>query len=275
MRNSPRNNLPSPLPPHLLAEHATRGGLGLLLDYDGTLAELVADPARAEPMPGGEKLIDQVARHRERVRVAIVTGRRIEDVKRLLKVTSEVIFSGVHGLEVCGADGSIAFDPEASEYTAELDKCRAWLQREVPRGRGFRIEDKQFSIGVHSREADPEEARRVGANFTRFVECETPHLRAPQLKMLVEAMPKIAGKDHAVARIKGMLPRSFVTAYFGDDMTDENAFSALERDDIGVLVGTPRETSARYFVDSPREVIAQLRSIAESLESLSAAQGRE
>ncbi len=275
MRNSPRNSTPAPLPRHLLAQHAMHRGLGLLLDYDGTIAAIVADPARAVPLPGTAELIERIALQRDRVRVAIVTGRRIEDVTRLLKVTSEVIFSGVHGLELCGADGNVGFVPEASEYSAELDKCRAWLQREVPRGRGFRIEDKQFSIGLHSRAADPDEAQRLGKNFTRFVERETPHLRALQLKMLVEAMPKIAGKNHAVQRIKQMLPQSFITAYFGDDTTDEAAFSALDASDIGVFVGTPRETRARFFVNGPREVVAQLSVIAESLESRSNTHPRE
>jgi trehalose-phosphatase len=274
MRKSPRNSLPSPLPPRLLAEAAIRG-LGLLLDYDGTLSELAPDPARAVPLPGAAELIDRIARHRDRARVAIVTGRRIEDLKRLLKVDAGVIFSGVHGLQTCGADGSIAFDPGAAKYAAELGSVREWLRREVPRGRGFRIEDKQFSIGLHSREADPNEARELSARFTRFVARETPRLDALQLKMLVEAMPKIAGKDHAVERIKQMLPRGFVTSYIGDDTTDEAAFSALDRDDIGVLVGTPRETQARFFVQSPREVIAQLRVIAESLEARAGAQLRE
>lgn len=272
---SPRNSVPAPLPPRLLAQHATHRGLGLLLDYDGTLAELVANPARAEPLPGVAELIDRLALHREHLRLAIVTGRRIEDVKQLLNVSSEIIFSGVHGLEICRADGGVAFDPEASQYAAELERVRGWLRHEVPRGRGFRIEDKQFSIGLHSREADLDEAQRLDAQFTRFVERATPHLRALQLKKLVEAMPKGAGKNHAVVRIKRMLPRPFVTAYFGDDTTDELAFSALDAHDIGVLVGPPRETRAQFFLDGPREVVAQLGIIAESLGSRVGAHSRE
>jgi alpha,alpha-trehalase len=272
---SRRNSVPVPLPPRLLTQHATRRGLGLLLDYDGTLAELVANPARAVPVPGAAEVIDRIAQHREHARVAIVTGRRIEDVKRLLKVSSEVIFSGVHGLEVCGADGSVAFDHEASQYTAELDRVREWLRREVPRGRGFRIEDKRFSIGIHSREADPTEARRLDAQFIKFVERATPHLQVLELKMLVEAMPKAAGKNHAVQRIKRMLPTVFVTAYFGDDTTDEVAFSALDANDVGVFVGVPRDTRAQFFVDGPHEVVAQLQIIAESLESRAGAQSSE
>jgi trehalose 6-phosphate synthase/phosphatase len=273
MRKSPRNNVPAPLPRHLLAEAAIRG-LGLLLDYDGTLAELVTDPARAVPLPGAAELIDRIARHRDRARVAIVTGRRIENLKRLLKVNPEVVLSGVHGLQICSAEGTITFDPEASECAEELERVRDWLQREIPRGCGFRIEDKQFSIGLHSREADADEAQRVDTNFIKFVERETPHLRTLQLKMLIEAMPKIAGKNHAVARIKRMLPQPFVTAYFGDDATDESAFSALDANDVGVLVGAPRQTRARFFVEGPREVVAQLEIIAESLESLSGASRR-
>jgi trehalose 6-phosphate phosphatase len=79
---------------------------------------------------------------------------------------------------------------------------------------------------------------------------------------MLEAVPQAAGKDLAVASFKQRFPRSFVTVYFGDDTTDETAFAALGKDDVGVLVGPARESHARYRVLSPRAVARELRSLA-------------
>jgi trehalose-6-phosphatase len=91
--------------------------------------------------------------------------------------------------------------------------------------------------------------------------------------MLLEAMPKAAGKNLAVASFKDRFPRSFATAYFGDDSTDEDAFVALDEDDIGVLVGTARASHARYRVTDPRAVARELRSLAKLSESRPSASG--
>ena len=43
--------------------------------------------------------------------------------------------------------------------------------------------------------------------------------------------------------------------YIGDDITDEDAFLALEQDGIGILVSdTPRETAAQYQLAHPDAV---------------------
>jgi trehalose 6-phosphate phosphatase len=45
--------------------------------------------------------------------------------------------------------------------------------------------------------------------------------------------------------------------FFGDDVTDEDVFSSLGNDDVGVKVG-PGDTSAGYRVDSPAQVAEAL-----------------
>jgi trehalose-phosphatase len=246
----------------LLAELAETRGLGLLLDYDGTLADIVTDPSKAKPVAEVPSLIDQIASHDASIVVAIVTGRRITEVRELLKVRSLTLFSGVHGLEISDREGKTKFIAAALASAGDLDRVRRWLSDHVPSGHGFLIEDKEVAIGLHYRNADPEQSKALCARFTDFVDRETPSLKLLPLKMLLEAMPKAAGKDLAVASFKERFPRSFVTAYFGDDTTDEDAFAALDKDDVGVLVGTARASHARYRVADPRAVARELRSLA-------------
>lgn len=267
MPASPRTRTPSPLPTRLLADLAAARGLGLMLDYDGTLSEIVSDRSKAKPLPGIPELIDQIAAHGDRIIVAIVTGRPIAEVRKFLGLRSMPLFSGVHGLEISSCDGTTQFSPAALACAPELDRVRQWLKDHTPTGRGFSIEDKQVAIGLHYRDADPEQARPLCAQFAEFVARDAPSLKLLHLKMLLEAMPKAAGKDLAVRSFKDRFPRSFVSAYFGDDTTDEDAFAALDKSDVGVLVGPPRPSRARYRVANPRAVERELRSLASSLEN--------
>jgi trehalose 6-phosphate phosphatase len=262
MPASPRTRIPDPLPEGLLADLAATRGLGLMLDYDGTLAEIVSDPSQAKPLSGVPQLIDQIAAHDDRILVAVVTGRRISEVRTLLQVRSLTRFSGVHGLEISDRDGATQFTAAALASAPELDRVRQWLHQHVPYGCGFWIEDKEVAIGLHYRNADPDEARPLCERFTGFVASNAPSLKLLPLKMLLEAMPKAAGKGLAVTSFKDRFPRSFVTVYFGDDTTDEDAFAALAQDDIGVLVGPPRASAARYRVANPDAVARELRSLA-------------
>ncbi|MGA7872379.1 MAG: trehalose-phosphatase [Candidatus Binatus sp.] len=261
--------MPQPLPPRLLARLAAARGLNLLLDYDGTLADIVSDPSQAMPIPGVARLIDQIAGGDSRAMVTIVTGRPIAEVKRLLPLRSRAHFSGVHGMEFTDRDGEIKFIEAALACAPELARVRRWLGKHVPPQRGFWIEDKTVAVGLHYRNADPGQSSRLCARFADFVARDAPSLKLLPLKMMLEAIPRAGGKDLAVKRIKQHAPRSFVTVSFGDDTTDESAFAALDQDDLGILVGPARESFARYRVASPRAVARELRALAAACEERS------
>ena len=86
---------------------------------------------------------------------------------------------------------------------------------------------------------------------------QRPTLQLLHGKMIHEAIPRgIGGKGEALeffmrdASVAG--PH---TIYFGDDLTDEDAFRALvPHRGIGVLVGAERQSFAQYRVDSPADV---------------------
>jgi trehalose-phosphatase len=50
----------------------------------------------------------------------------------------------------------------------------------------------------------------------------------------------------------GMADRTPV--YLGDDTTDEDAFRVVRENGIGILVGPPRRSAARYRLSGPAEV---------------------
>ncbi len=249
------------LPDKLLGELAADGGLALLLDYDGTLSEITADPERAVPVPGVRDTLITLLRSELALSIAIVTGRRIEQVKRLLEIEAGPFFFGVHGLEFSGSDGSISFVPEANACSGELESVRTWLAESVPDGRGFRIEDKEVAIGLHYRSADATEAQELRGRFADFVSSAAPNLRMMNLKKIDEVISRAAGKGNAVRTLLRRFSARRHAAYLGDDVTYEDAFAALRHSDVGVLVGEERPTLARFHLPGPSAVADFLREL--------------
>jgi alpha,alpha-trehalase len=261
--------IPSPLPSGLIARLAEHERLLVCLDYDGTLSEITAHPAKARPIAGVDRVLAALAEHPDRILLAIITGRTISEVRRMIGVERGVLFSGVHGLELTDADGRRHLAPGVESVIPDLDLVREWLVRHVPAGCGFVIEDKRVAIAFHYRMADAETAARIRRALARFVQAHTARLRILRGKMIDEMMPRdAAGKGAAVRSVQreaGEPPPRAI--YFGDDTTDEDAFRELRQDGVGILVGAPRPSWAQWRVDGPADVVRTLHELAVALGS--------
>ncbi|MBV8139073.1 MAG: trehalose-phosphatase [Deltaproteobacteria bacterium] len=244
-----------------------RGPLLLCLDFDGTLSEIVPHPADARPLSGVGEVLSALVRDPARIRVAIISGREIAEVRRMLGVERGIWFAGTHGLEIVGADGVSRLATGVEAAQADLAAARAWLARNIATSDGFVIEDKRVAIAVHYRMVDPTLARERCAALRDFVEAKTPALRVLRGKMIDELLPRgIGGKGSAIrALLQEAAYPKYVPVYFGDDTTDEDAFQQIRDDGIGVLVGSARPSWARYRVDSPSEVRRVLAELAQEL----------
>jgi trehalose-phosphatase len=244
-----------------------RGPLLLCLDFDGTLSEIVPRPADARPLNGVAEVLTALTRDLARIRVAIVSGREIAEVRRMLGVERGILFAGTHGLEIVGVDGVSRLAPGVEAAERDLAAARAWLGHHVATTDGFVIEDKRVAIAVHYRMVDPALARERCAALQRFVEAKTPALRILRGKMIDELLPRgIGGKGSAIrVLLQEAADPKAVPVYFGDDTTDEDAFQQIRDDGIGVLVGSARPSWARYRVASPSEVRKVLAELAQEL----------
>jgi alpha,alpha-trehalase len=260
----------------LLTAVLARGSLLLCLDFDGTLSEIVPHPADARPLSGVGEVLSALARDPARITVAIISGREIAEVRRMLGVERGILFAGTHGLEIMSADGVSRLAPGVEAAEADLVAARAWLARNVATTEGFVIEDKRVAIAVHYRMVDPALAHERCAALRNFVEAKTPGLRILRGKMIDELLPRgVGGKGRAIRTLlqECAYPKS-VPVYFGDDTTDEDAFQQIRDDGIGVLVGSARPSWARYRVASPSEVRRLLAELAQELLHTSKAPAR-
>jgi trehalose 6-phosphate phosphatase len=220
------------------------------LDYDGTLAPIVEDPDEAHPHPDVPALLRAL---NDEHPVWIVTGRGLEALDRFLNLALPAI--GLHGAQ----QGTIGGDAEHLMSDEAADALAA-LRRSVPSMEGLQVEDKEQAFAVHYRQAESEEEARQ--RLRAWVESMPQILDAIWGKKVVELRPKELTKGTAVRRIAEEHPDR-TPIYVGDDVTDEDAFTALQamnREAVTVKVARDlRDSAAQYRLDGPDEVVQYLQ----------------
>jgi trehalose-phosphatase len=236
--------------------------LVLLLDFDGTLAEFNPDPAAPELTPERFELLSMIGR-KPGVSLGIVSGRRLDDLRARTRLPDHVYHAGLHGLEI-EVDGHRTTHPDLSAAEARVEglaNCLSRLLNEFPE---VLIEDKGASVAVHTRRLPQDMYDRI---FARADVLAVPwiaegHVRRLEGNAVVEYLPNISGhKGEATKWILDSVEKKFDrrawVAYIGDDITDEDAFRAIDFG-IGVLVGL-RPTAATYKLDGIADVDRFLR----------------
>jgi len=219
----------------------------LFLDYDGTLAPIVADPEAARPHPGVPALLGRLARRHP---LWVVTGRDLAALARLLPVEVDAV--GLHGAEE-GRLGGATTRPALERYAGVLSALKAT----VPRLPGVHVEEKGGAFAVHYRQAGDEPAARRA--LERWAAAAPEALEPIWGKKVVELRVRGLSKGTAVARLAAAHPDR-TPVYLGDDVTDEDAFRALHAahpDAVTVKVGAG-ETAARYRLPDVAAAVAYL-----------------
>jgi len=227
-------NSPPPLEPE---------GSALFLDFDGTLVELAETPGAIRVSP---ELTPMLERLRQRLggRLAIVSGRSLADLERHLPAPG-IAFSGSHGLELrLGGGAALPLSAPIG-----LDDVRDRVAAFAGPVDGLIVEEKPAGIALHYRGA-PDEGDRALAFMTALAKQRGFAVQCGA--MVVELLPNGATKGDALKAFMTEPPFAGARPWFvGDDLTDEHAFAAADAlDGAGILVGPPRETAARYRLDS-------------------------
>lgn len=223
------------------------------LDYDGTLAPIANDPASAELAPNARMALQSLAR-RQGMSVAIISGRGLEDLFSHIGVDG-LVYAGNHGIDISGL-GLRFVQPGAIKEVAALSKLSTTLTKRLQRFSGLVIENKEFTLTVHVRRVArsdvPDVARIVGDSLSGF----TQRLHMTHGKEVFEIRPSLNwNKGSAILWIcEQMGIEGSDVIYFGDDVTDEDAFNALPIATT-IKVGDPENTAARHYVDGPEDVL--------------------
>lgn len=232
--------------------------LTVALDFDGVLAPLVDHPDDARSEPASVQAIEELAALRA-TRVALVSGRSLENLRRVSGSPQNVLLIGSHGAEYDLGEGRVgaAMTAEEQRTLSELEHIVLGV---VSRHPEVRVEQKPAGYALHTRGVEPDAAKAAQRDASRSVGAAVPGVTHRSGKDVLEFSVLPATKGDAMQRLR-LHTAATSMMYVGDDVTDEDAFAALEAGDVAVKVG-PGATVASYRVKGTEDVSQLLRTLA-------------
>ena len=224
------------------------GDCAFFFDFDGTLAEIAAHPEAVRVDAAVPTALQALLRQTNGA-VAVVSGRPITEIDQQLS-PAVLPTAGVHGVEHRDGSGQVTRLP-----LPELGGATAVLQAWCAEHPGARLEEKPGALALHYRGADALEAAcLVAMTRARGMIKDVPMV-LQRGKKVVELRPAAADKGHAVKVFMAEPPFAGRRPwFFGDDVTDEDAFSTVRAmGGVAVKVG-PGDTRATHRLDSPEDM---------------------
>jgi len=234
----------------------------LCLDYDGTLTPIAARPDEARPSSSLLTLLSQLVQ-RPNLVVAIVSGRSLPDLRTLLPVQG-LMFIGTHGCEVGTADGKTRLLIPGGVVSLAIARLHQEIAPTLVNAPGLFLEDKRYALALHYRQAQPQDTWAIEEFLAavRAYQRKGITLEVIHGKKVIEVRPVGCNKGKAVQFLLGGEHAHTLPVYIGDDVTDEEAFAALNERGITILVADPlRASSAKYYLNDTADVLRFLSTL--------------
>ena len=251
-------------------------GTLLALDFDGTLAHVVDDPATAF---AHAHAVDALARLGPLIgQIAIITGR---PVRQALELGGFADRPGLESLIVCGQYGAERWDAATGEtHTPEPPAAVRQLTERLPQWLAehgadhVRVEDKGLAVAVHTRGLDAGVLDELAEPLA--VLAAEYGLSVEPGRQVVELRADGTDKGQVLERlVEEVAARHIVFA--GDDLGDLPAFDAVDRLRAGGLTGLlicsasdeqdALVTRSDLVLDGPDAVAVWLGGLADALEA--------
>ena len=241
------SSLPTVLEPFAVLD--ARAAVGV--DYDGALAPIVPDPARAVPLPAALGALGELVTRVDLV--AIVSGRPVSFLREHVTLDG-VVLVGQYGLERL-VDGEVVIDERALAY---VDAVRAAADAATRAWPDLLVERKgDVAFTVHWRRAPTAapDADVLAALAHQY------GLTLQPARMAAELRPPVP-TDKGTA-FEALLEHGGgwdAAAFIGDDVADLAAFDALDRMERAAVTTARPLRVARVAVrsdEAPPELLAR------------------
>lgn len=199
---------------------------GVLLDFDGTLAPIVADPADSG---AASHTLDALGRLAERLGVvAVISGRPAAFLVDRVPVPG-VRRLGLYGLEEADADGTVRTRPEADPWRDRVERAGEQLREVAATVDGAWVEHKGLSVAVHWRSAADHAAAEAVLSPALAEVADRLGLAREPGKLVDELRPPVDWDKGSVVRELAAAAGLAEIAYAGDDRGDLPALRAASR----------------------------------------------
>ncbi|OBG32674.1 trehalose-phosphatase [Mycobacterium sp. E3198] len=244
----------------------------IFLAFDGTLSDSVEHPDSATLVEGAEEGLRALA---AQCPVVVVSGRDVADVRERVKVDG-LWYAGSHGFELTAPDGTDQEYP-ANGAAEALTRAADRLSRTLTGVAGIALERRRFAVAVHYRDADANDVDRAILAAREVGRSEG--LRVTAGRKVVELRPNIEGDEGTtlgwlLQRIVGgddAGPTAVLPIYVGGDITDEDAFDAVQFHGLGIVVlhdeDGDRSSAAQFSLESPAAVAEFVGRLANDLQA--------
>ncbi|MCF0055449.1 bifunctional alpha,alpha-trehalose-phosphate synthase (UDP-forming)/trehalose-phosphatase [Dyadobacter sp. CY356] len=235
----------------------------LFFDYDGTLAPIVPDPAKAIVSVDTKKLIMDLAK---RDTVIIISGRDRYFLHDLFHDLPVHIIAE-HGALVKTKDSTEWVLNESYEENWK-ESIRPILDMYAKRCPGVFVEEKETSLAWHYRTAEDKEyalrrAQELTWQLQSFIQPEL-NLQIIEGNKVIEVKKTAFNKGTAARTFVENGDYDFILA-IGDDTTDEDMFEALPETSYTIKIGDDL-SAARNHIKNQQEVFHFLKFMVSSSE---------
>jgi trehalose 6-phosphate phosphatase len=231
----------------------------LFLDYDGTLTSIQRTPDLALLSSSTRRILHSLSSLPQMI-LTIISGRALNGIQELVSLES-INYVGNHGLEIKVSSYREEI-PHSKEIRKKIDSFCQEIKERTRKFSGILVENKGLTLSIHYRLAKkdcvPELKKIVSATIYPFK--RSYELR--EGKKVLEIRPKTKRNkgwavNEIIHRYNSKRKLDSVYLYFGDDLTDEDAFKLINsKRGYSVLVGKKKNSSkAHYYLKEPKDVI--------------------
>ena len=231
----------------------------LFLDYDGTLMGFNKDPQKVVPDPDLYETLDRLTKTPGN-KVVLISGRDKETLSRWFPADWNLDIVAEHGVWTRKPGGEFSMIEQIDGDWMEI--IRPILEFYVERTPRSFIEDKNYSLVWHYRNADPD----LGNQRSWELKDELKALVANLNLEIMDGDKVIEIKNSGINKGRAAMIKIGDSAYdfimaIGDDWTDEYTFDALPESAFTIKVGT-KTTKADYYVEGVPAARALMRELA-------------
>lgn len=232
----------------------------IILDYDGTLINFRLNPYIAKPSPELMYLLKRLSynRHNHVVIINSRTESNLEEWFSHLPIT----LVAEHGLSIRHRN-TAHWEKQQNGKIEWKNKVKAIIEETVNRCPGSLMEEKNYTLAWHYRRVDKDTAQlRLQQLIEELTLLTHRHkLEILHNKKVIEIRPRGIDKGTVTTKLLADNDYDFVLA-MGDDMTDENMFTALADIKAYTIKIGQGATSAKHRLTGPLWAVALLENIA-------------